>query len=315
MGVTPARAKVAPASACHNGAQFVTQARKLFEEPLPSFNFRLELAAEVFAALRHLVVDTQRKRARSTTDGELEEFAATQPCAPSLRPKSAAYLERAMPRNSNMLPRLVAIGCETYGAARAKVAAEHSASAAAVVDTFGASAPDGLASAVACTKASLLVAPWVHVHGELGLLSPRAFMELEIVCQGPSMVNGWFSVKWAPCSFEYTLQVALRHVSVQITNVRRQLIGGPNRNFWAGMHSTEKLKPNSSVEPVVTMGNYFLAFRAARDSNAFEELLWRYVWADPSKVVGTSAADQTPELLASWHRRHPLPNVRIWGAL
>ena len=89
-----ARAKSFPAAACHN-VHLVTKARQC-EEARASLSFRCERAAEVRAALCPLVAARQLKRAKSTTDVELEEIAATQPCVAALTPKLAEYvLERA----------------------------------------------------------------------------------------------------------------------------------------------------------------------------------------------------------------------------
>ena len=297
MKAALARVKHSPATAFHNGVHLVTQATKLLGEARPSLNFRVELASQVRATLRPLVADRQLKRAKSTTDADFEEIAATVPCAPSLPPKLAEYLEKVTPRSCSRLPHLVAIGCETYDAARAKDATGTEA-----VDRFETSAPNALASAISCDKANLLVAPSMHVHGTLGLFSARSFMKEEIVCYGSSKDNGWIPAPNSTRCPEYTLQLTLGHVHFKDEERRVQLVGDPNRNLWARMNSTEGLQLDRCVEPnvravfgdssAVIMDNSFLVFRATRDINPFEELLWHYDWAKKSKVAGAIAADQ-----------------------
>ena len=63
-----------------------------------------------FAQHFPLVADMQLKHAKSRIDVELEEIMATQPCAPALPQKFAEYLLERVPRSSNRLPHLLAIG-------------------------------------------------------------------------------------------------------------------------------------------------------------------------------------------------------------
>ena len=116
---------------------------------------------------------------------------------------------------------------------------------------------------------------------------------------GTSMENGWILAesqpRWGPQKHEYSLSFTLRHMFFMKRDVSMQLIGGRNRNLWARMNSNERLWQHSSVEPnvevvfgdsgTVTMDNYFLSFRGARDINAYEELLWNHAWADTLKLL------------------------------
>ena len=293
-----AHAKAAPTAGTAAQVHLATQVKKL-EEARPSFSFRNELVAEVRASLRPLVVDRKLKRAKSNADADMHDLAAKLPCAPALPPKLSEYLEGTKPCVCNRLPHLVAIGQEYYDRSRAKLPTRTLEAA----DKFENSAPEGIVSAVACTKAGLLVAPSMYVCGELGLFSARAFSKGEVICQGSSIVNGWGPTEGKPSRPQYTLSIVLKHVFFQTKDVSVQLVGDPSRNLWTAMNSTEGIE--SGVQPnvaavfgdgdTVVMDNSFLSFRAARDIPAFEELLWRYAWAESATSDSVEpAAHVTP---------------------
>ena len=155
--------------------------------------------------------------------------------------------------------------------------------------TFESSAPAALALTLACVKAKLLVAPSSCVLGASGLYATRAFAKGELLCHGVSMRNGWEPAEELPASPTSTLQLLLRHMFFHTRDEGAQLVGDPSRHLWTAMNSTEGLSGESCADPnveavfgdenAVEMNNSFLAFRAARDIGAFEELVWRYAWA------------------------------------
>ena len=149
---------------------------------------------------------------------------------------------------------LVAVGNDIYDVSKTKAG---DLAAAAAVDTFETSTSDGLASAVACTKASLLVAPSMRVHNQLGFFAARPFVKGEVVCLGASMETLWIpaecQVRWGLQKLEYSLNLTLRNMFFAKQYVSMQLIGDPNRNLWARMNSIAGLWQHSSVEPNIEM--------------------------------------------------------------
>ena len=293
----------------------VTQARKWDDEARPSLNFRLHHLSEARAALLPHFEKRSLKRRKTDTCAQLEELAAGVPSAPPLPPKLAEALENVGASGFVRRRFLVASGKEFYDAGRAKLSRPD-----APASTFENDAPPRLSLAVASTKANLLVAPSMLVLGASGLYSARAFAKGELLCQGSSMCNAWVPAEEKPAEPTCTLQLALRHQFFQTKDVRAQLVGDPFRNLWTAMNSTEGLSGASRVEPnveavfgdggAVEMNNLFLAFKAARDIGAFEELVWRYEWANDDAVgqtaveapaaVPPSAAPQMPVAAAAF---------------
>ena len=291
--VDMAGAHMAGQPSCGPQVHLVTQARKWDDEARPSLNFRLHHLSEARAALVPHFEKRALKRRKTDTSAQLEELAAGLPSAPPLPPKLAEALENVGASGFVRRPFLVASGKEVYDAGRAKLLRPD-----APASTFENDAPPRLSLAVASTKANLLVAPSMLVRGASGLYSARAFAKGEVLCHGSSMCNAWVLAEEKPAEPTCTLQLALRHQFFQTKDVRAHLVGDPSRHLWTAMNSTEGLSGASRVEPnveavfgdggAVEMNNFFLAFKAARDIGAFEELVWRYEWADHDAVGQTA---------------------------
>jgi len=275
----------------------VTQVRRIESESRPSLTFRESLAAEVRAGLRRLFNNRPLKRAKSDTGSELLELAAGRPTAPNLPPKLAEFLSSKTSGGLVPLPSLIPLGHEIYNASSATPAPKPSERA----PSFEADAPDGLATAMMEIKSGLLIAPSVHVRGALGLYAGRSYKKGELVCSGASDSGSWLPAEEKPLRPECTLELTLRHVFFATKDARMHLVGDPRRHPWVVMNSTvgaadiaDSVDANIFAEfggdGKVVMDDAFLAFRAARDILPFEELLWRYAWADagappvPAKV-------------------------------
>ena len=79
------------------------------------------------------------------------------------------------------------------------------------MNTFESADIAGLSFAIACTHASLLIAPSMLVRDASGLYSERPFVKGELRCHGSSMCTAWVPVEAKPNEPANTLHAELRH--------------------------------------------------------------------------------------------------------